>query len=75
MIATMAINQPRHDEKHRTTLIVVPAALLQQVSRPCLMVLPFNLLQWQDEITEHTNALFEAHIHHGKDKLKVSHIP
>lgn len=31
MIATMAINQPRDDESHKTTLIVVPAALLLQV--------------------------------------------
>lgn len=31
-IATMALNLPNEDAKHRTTLIVVPAALLQQVS-------------------------------------------
>jgi hypothetical protein len=31
MIATMAMNMPGQDETHRTTLIVVPAALLYQV--------------------------------------------
>ncbi|KIY44892.1 hypothetical protein FISHEDRAFT_50412, partial [Fistulina hepatica ATCC 64428] len=55
MIATMAINMPAHDTPHRTTLIVVPAALLQQ---------------WKDEIDTKTNELFEVHIYHGKDKLK-----
>jgi SNF2 family DNA or RNA helicase len=32
MIATMAMNMPDLDAAHRSTLIVVPAALLQQVS-------------------------------------------
>lgn len=32
MIATMAMNMPQLDDECRTTLIVVPAALLQQVS-------------------------------------------
>ena len=31
MIATMAMNMPGPDENNRTTLVVVPAALLQQV--------------------------------------------
>jgi len=31
MIATMAMNMPGLDDECRTTLIVVPAALLQQV--------------------------------------------
>ena len=31
MIATMAMNMPKDDDEHRTTLIVVPAALLLQV--------------------------------------------
>jgi hypothetical protein len=34
MIATMAMNMPGPDENHRTTLVVVPAALLYQVY-PC----------------------------------------
>lgn len=32
MIATMAMNMPDLDDACRTTLIVVPAALLQQVN-------------------------------------------
>lgn len=35
MIATMAVNQPKADDP-QTTLVVVPAALLQQV-RSCLV--------------------------------------
>ena len=31
MIATMAMNMPGPDENNRTTLVVVPAALLHQV--------------------------------------------
>ena len=54
MLATMSINMPGMDDKVRVTLIVVPAALLQQ---------------WKDEIESKTNGLFRAHIHHGKDKL------
>ncbi|KAI0319418.1 SNF2 family N-terminal domain-containing protein [Amylostereum chailletii] len=55
MIATMAANMPDVNEKHRTTLIVVPAALLHQ---------------WKEELETKTNDLFSVHIHHGKDKLK-----
>lgn len=33
MIATMVINQPEPDADCRVTLVVVPAALLQQVSK------------------------------------------
>ncbi|TFK37535.1 SNF2 family DNA-dependent ATPase [Crucibulum laeve] len=55
MIATMAMNMPSLDDDVRTTLIVVPAALLQQ---------------WKDEIDTKTNGLFTVHVHHGRDKLK-----
>ncbi|KAJ7156150.1 SNF2 family DNA-dependent ATPase [Mycena filopes] len=55
MIATMAMNPPGPDEDARTTLIVVPAALLQQ---------------WKDEIETKTNEMFTVRLHHGKDKLK-----
>ncbi|KAL1746595.1 P-loop containing nucleoside triphosphate hydrolase protein [Schizophyllum fasciatum] len=54
MLATMSVNMPPMDAKVRATLIVVPAALLQQ---------------WKDEVDGKTNGLFRAHIHHGKDKL------
>ncbi|KAG6836974.1 hypothetical protein H0H93_016927 [Arthromyces matolae] len=55
LIATMVQNQPDFEEEHRTTLIVVPAALL---------------LQWKEEIESKTNGAFTVHIHHGKDKIK-----
>ncbi|KAI0640983.1 SNF2 family N-terminal domain-containing protein [Trametes meyenii] len=54
MIATMVINQPT-DEDNRTTLIVVPAALMSQ---------------WKDELDTKTNGMFDIHIQHGKDKIK-----
>ncbi|KAJ3569137.1 hypothetical protein NP233_g5248 [Leucocoprinus birnbaumii] len=56
MIATIAMNPPKADDDHQTTLVVVPAALLQQ---------------WKDEIEAKTNGSFTVHIHHGKDKLRV----
>ncbi|KII90213.1 hypothetical protein PLICRDRAFT_53299 [Plicaturopsis crispa FD-325 SS-3] len=56
MIALMAKNMPELDDTCRTTLIVVPAALLQQ---------------WKDEIEAKSNDIFTVHVHHGKDKLKT----
>ncbi|KAG5716032.1 putative SWI/SNF-related matrix-associated actin-dependent regulator of chromatin subfamily A member 3-like 2, partial [Termitomyces sp. T112] len=56
MIATMVKNQASLDEEHRTTLIVVPAALLNQ---------------WKEEVETKTNGVFTVHLHHGRDKLKV----
>ena len=55
MIATMVINQPTAEDQHRTTLIVVPAALL---------------LQWKEELEMKANDIFDVHIQHGKDKIK-----
>ena len=55
MIATMAINQPSEEDKSRSTLIIVPAALL---------------LQWKEELETRTNNIFDVHIQHGKDKIK-----
>ncbi|KIP06767.1 hypothetical protein PHLGIDRAFT_30351 [Phlebiopsis gigantea 11061_1 CR5-6] len=55
MIATMAMNMPDEDEQHKTSLIVVPAALM---------------LQWKEEIESKSNGMFSVHIHHSKDKLK-----
>lgn len=56
MIATMTVNQPTKEDNARTTLIIVPAALL---------------LQWKEELLTKTNEIFSVHIHHGKDKLKT----
>ncbi|KAI0351250.1 hypothetical protein OH77DRAFT_1430072 [Trametes cingulata] len=55
MIATMVINQPTEEDKHRTTLIVVPAALMSQ---------------WRDEVNSKTNGMFEVHVQHGREKIK-----
>ncbi|KAI0041675.1 hypothetical protein FA95DRAFT_1501098 [Auriscalpium vulgare] len=55
MIATMAMNMPELNEKNRTTLIVLPAALM---------------FQWKEELEAKTNGIWSVHVHHGKDKLK-----
>lgn len=56
MIATMAVNLPKETDAVKTTLVVVPAALLQQ---------------WKEEIETKSNDLFTVHIHHGRDKLST----
>ncbi|KAG1740604.1 SNF2 family N-terminal domain-containing protein [Suillus lakei] len=56
MIATMAANMPKDTDAVKTTLVVVPAALLQQ---------------WKEEIETKSNDLFTVHIHHGRDKLST----
>ncbi|KAI0742470.1 SNF2 family N-terminal domain-containing protein [Daedaleopsis nitida] len=55
MIANMVMNQPKPNDEHRATLVVVPAALL---------------LQWKEELETKTNGMWEVHIQHGKDKIK-----
>ncbi|KAG1750363.1 SNF2 family N-terminal domain-containing protein [Suillus paluster] len=56
MIATMAANMPKDTDAVKTTLVVVPSALLQQ---------------WKEEIETKSNDLFTVHIHHGRDKLST----
>ena len=78
MIATMVVNGPTSDRERsssRTTLIVVPAALLSQVQSIYIVERIIYLtehLQWKEEIDSKTNDLFRVHVHHGKDKLKNS---
>jgi SNF2 family DNA or RNA helicase len=72
MIATMVINMPDFDNKIRTTLVVVPAALLSQVTHCCYVGnFLLNLIQWKEELEQKTNDVFSVHIHYGKDKLKT----
>ncbi|EAU87720.1 hypothetical protein CC1G_08756 [Coprinopsis cinerea okayama7 len=59
MIATMVMNPPTRADECKTTLIVVPAALMEQ---------------WKEEILTKTNDIFSVHIHHGRDKLTESQI-
>jgi SNF2 family DNA or RNA helicase len=74
MIATMVLHAPDVDAARRTTLIVLPAALMQQVRIPLNDSTATKLRtpnQWKDEIEEKTNGVLKAHIHHGNDKIKV----
>lgn len=74
MVATMVINNPTRKAECKTTLIVVPAALMEQVCDLLILFYPTNSdlsFQWKEEIETKTNNLFNVHIHHGKDKLKV----
>jgi hypothetical protein len=74
MIATMAMNMPDLEAQHQSTLIVVPAALLQQVSFRSLFDLEpgpnLSSVKWKDEIETKSNDIFAVHIHHGPHKLK-----
>ncbi|KAI0640992.1 SNF2 family N-terminal domain-containing protein [Trametes meyenii] len=54
MIATMVVNRPTDEDDSRTTLIVVPAALVSQ---------------WKDKLDTKTNGVFDVHIHHNKTKI------
>ncbi|GJJ08897.1 hypothetical protein Clacol_003117 [Clathrus columnatus] len=55
-IATCVKNQPPPGAVNKSTLVVAPAALLNQ---------------WRVEILQRTNqGLFKVHIHHGRDKLR-----
>jgi len=42
MIATMVMNMPKSNSERQTTLVVVPAALLQQVSQTCVLLMPLT---------------------------------
>ncbi|KAG1816727.1 SNF2 family N-terminal domain-containing protein, partial [Suillus subaureus] len=67
MIATMAANLPKDTDAVKTTLVVVPAALLQQASLSSLI----GFAHWKEEIETKSNDLFTVHIHHGRDKLST----
>ncbi|CAE6334692.1 unnamed protein product [Rhizoctonia solani] len=55
-IALIAKNRPEKKNPRKATLVVAPAALLDQ---------------WKDEILSRTDdGLFKVRIHHGKDKLR-----
>ncbi|KAF8667979.1 SNF2 family N-terminal domain [Rhizoctonia solani] len=55
-IALIAKNRPEKKNPRQATLVVAPAALLDQ---------------WKDEILSRTDdGLFKVRIHHGKDKLR-----
>ncbi|KAG8735272.1 hypothetical protein FRC10_010802, partial [Ceratobasidium sp. 414] len=57
-IALIVMNQPEPDNPRQSTLIVAPAALLDQ---------------WRQEIVDRTDDdMFRIRIHHGKDKLKTA---
>jgi len=73
MIATMVKNPANIDQECKATLVVVPAALLQQASSITSDSVSrvFTFFQWKDEVESKTNRMFTVHIHHGKDKIKV----
>ncbi|KAF8507571.1 SNF2 family N-terminal domain-containing protein, partial [Hysterangium stoloniferum] len=55
-IATCVKNRPEEGAERKSTLIVAPAALLEQ---------------WKAEITQRTTeGMFKVHIHHGKEKFR-----
>ena len=68
----MVKNPANIDYECGATLVVVPAALLQQVTSIISHAVPcVHLFQWKDEVESKTNGMFTVHIHHGKDKIKV----
>ncbi|KZV96448.1 hypothetical protein EXIGLDRAFT_733361 [Exidia glandulosa HHB12029] len=56
MIATMCLNRPTKEDAEKSTLIIVPTALLEQ---------------WRAEIQQKTvEDTFSVFVHHGSNKLK-----
>lgn len=79
MIAAMCLNRPTDEDAEKSTLIIVPTSLLQQVSgSSCSTLAPTNLVtdKWRAEIENKTvDDTFRVFIHHGSTKLtKVKEI-